>query len=97
MRHLRRLRESPALYDSLAPASAITASTPPTSILLGAADVIVPPESVYGFDAALEKAGIAHQAITIPYANHGFDAVDGNMGTNAYIDLSLRWFAQYLE
>jgi len=39
---------------------------------------------------------IEHQTVTIPYANHGFDAVDGNMGNRAYLDLSLRWFEQYL-
>ena len=89
--------ENPALYDSLAPANAITASTPPTNIVLGSGDVIVPPKETYELDAALEKAGIAHQTVTIPYANHGFDAVDGNMSNRAYLDLSLRWFAQYLE
>lgn len=88
--------EDPGLYDSLAPANAITASTPPTNIVLGAGDVIVPPKETYELDAALEKAGIAHQTVTIPYANHGFDAVDGNMSNRAYLDLSLRWFEQYL-
>ena len=89
--------ENPALYDSLAPANAITANTPPTNIVLGAGDVIVPPKDTYELDAALEKAGISHQTVTIPYANHGFDAVDGNMTCNAYLDLSLRWFEQYLN
>ncbi len=89
--------EDPALYDSLAPGNAISANTPPTNIVLGAGDVIVPPKDTYEFDADLEKAGIAHQTVTIPYANHGFDAVDGNMGNRAYLDLSLRWFEQYLE
>lgn len=88
--------EDPALYDSLAPANAISASTPPTNIVLGASDAIVPPESTYEFDAALEEAGVEHQTVVMPYANHGFDAVDGNMGNRAYLDLSLRWFEQYL-
>ena len=88
--------ENPALYDSLAPANAITASTPPTNMVLGAGDVIVPTKETYELDAALEKAGIPHQTVTIPYANHGFDAVDGNMSNKAYLDLSLRWFEQYL-
>lgn len=88
--------ENPALYDSLAPGNFITASTPPTNIVLGTGDVIVPPKETYELDAALEQAGIPHQTVTIPYANHGFDAVDGNMSTNAYLDLSLRWFEQYL-
>lgn len=87
--------ENPELYNSLAPGNFITASTPPTNIVLGAGDVIVPPKETYEFDADLEKAGIAHQTVTIPYANHGFDAVDGNMGNRAYLDLSLRWFEQY--
>ena len=88
--------ENPALYASLAPANFITASTPPTNMVLGAGDVIVPPKETYELDADLEKAGIEHQTVTIPYANHGFDAVDGNMGNRAYLDLSLRWFEQYL-
>lgn len=88
--------ENPAFYESLAPGNAITSNTPPTNIVLGAGDVIVPPRETYELDAALENAGIAHRTVTIPYANHGFDAVDGNMSTNAYLDLSLRWFEQYL-
>ncbi len=88
--------ENPALYASLAPGNFITPSTPPTSILLGASDAIVPPKETYEFDADLEEAGIEHQTITIPYANHGFDEVDGSMTNNAYLDLSLRWFEQYL-
>lgn len=89
--------ENPALYDSLTPANAITANTPPTNILVGAADALVPPKATYELDAALAKAGIPHQTVVIPYANHGFDIVDGNMTNCAYTDLSLRWFAQYLN
>ena len=89
--------EDPALFDSLAPANAISVNTPPTNILVGAADALVPPEATYELDAALEKAGIAHQTVIVPYANHGFDVVDGNMTSSAYIDLSLRWFEQYSD
>ena len=88
--------EDPALYGSLAPANAITASTPPTFILLSAGDVIAPPEPTYELDTALEKAGIAHLTVVAPYANHGFDAVDGNMLNRAYLELCLRWFGQYM-
>ena len=87
--------EAPALFDSLAPINAITASAPATSILVGAADAIVPPEATYELDAALEQAGIAHQTVVVPYGNHIFDLVDGNMTNCAYLELSLRWFEQY--
>ena len=84
--------ENPALYDSLAPANAITANAPATNILVGATDTLVPPEATYELDSALEKAGIAHQTVIVPYANHIFDMVDGNMTNCAYLELSLRWF-----
>ena len=89
--------EDPALYDSLAPVNAISASAPATNILVGAADSLVPPKATYELDDALEKAGIAHQTVVVPYANHMFDMADGNMTNRAYLELSLRWFAQYLD
>ena len=87
--------EDPALFDSLAPINAISASAPPTNIVVATSDTIVPPEATYVLDAALEQAGIAHQTVIIPYGNHMFDMVDGNMTNCAYLELSLRWFAQY--
>ena len=87
--------ENPALYDSLAPVNVITAGAPATNIVVGAADSLVPPESSYELDAALEQAGIAHQTVIVPFGNHMFDMVDGNMTNCAYLELSLRWFEQY--
>ena len=89
--------ENPALFDSLAPIHFITANTPATNIVVGTSDTIVPPEATYELDAALEQAGIAHQTVIVPYGNHMFDMVDGNMMNCAYLELSLRWFAQYRD
>ncbi len=87
--------ENPALFDSLAPANAITASAPATNILVGEADSLVPPEATYELDTVMETAGIVHQTVIVPFANHIFDMVDGNMMNCAYLDLSLRWFDQH--
>lgn len=87
--------EDPALYESLEPINFLSPETPATNILVGAADTLVPPDATYELDDALYAAGIDHQTIVIPYANHIFDMVDGNMMNCAYLQLSLRWFEQH--
>ena len=87
--------DDPALFESLEPIRFLSPEAPATSILVGASDSLVPPEATYELDAALEANHIAHQTIVIPYANHIFDMVDGNMLNSAYLQLSLRWFEQF--
>lgn len=84
--------EDPELFASLAPINFLSANTPPTCIVVGSADSLVPTGATYVLNDALEAAGIAHQMVIIPYANHIFDMVDGNMMNCAYLDLSLQWF-----
>ncbi len=87
--------ENPALFESLEPIHFITPDAPATSILVGATDTLVPPDATYELDEALEMNSIAHQTIVIPYANHIFDMVDGNMMNSAYLQLSLGWFDRF--
>ena len=87
--------EDPDLYARLAPVNALSSDAPPTCIMVGAGDSLVPPEAAYELSDALEAAGIPYQTIVVPYGNHMFDMVDGNMMNCAYLELSLRWFAQF--
>lgn len=83
------------LYDSLEPVKNITQDAPATHIMVGAGDALVPPAPTYALGEALDKAKIDHQTVVVPYANHIFDTVDGSMLSNAYLDLSLRWFEEH--
>ena len=87
--------EDPELFARLSPINSLSAGTPPTFIMVGAADSLVPPGATYVLNDALDSAGIPHQTVVIPYANHIFDMVDGNMLNQAYLELSLRWFDQF--
>ena len=87
--------EDPALFASLDPVNSISENAPPTHILVGASDSLVPPQATYELDEALEAAGIKHRTVIAPFANHIFDMVDGNMLNCAYLELSLRWFEQF--
>ena len=87
--------EDPVLFESLAPINFLSPGTPPTCIIVGAADSLVPPGATYVLNDALQAAGIPVQTVTVPYGNHMFDMADGNMMNYAYLELSLRWFEQY--
>ena len=43
----------------------------------------------------LLDAGVGHRTFFVPFANHIFDLVDGNMLNNTYLALSLAWFEQF--
>lgn len=87
--------EDPDLYARLAPGNFITSDAAPTCIVVGAGDSLVPPDATYALSEALQAAGIPQQTVVVPYGNHMFDMVDGNMLNCAYLELSLRWFEQF--
>lgn len=87
--------ENKELFDSLTPANYLSDNTPPTSILLGTNDTLVPPQATYDLSEKLEKEGINNQIIKVPFGNHIFDMVEGGMLSNAFIDITMKWFEQY--
>ncbi len=85
--------EFPERYGALSPVSHVAAKTPPTITFLGTSDRIVPEDQVQVLDAALTKAGVAHETYFLPGNDHGFDTNWGGFGTQiarAKIELFLR-------
>ena len=70
--------------QAFSPAHQIQPRMPPTLILHGTADSVVPLENVQRFSAAMRKAGNACQLITYPGAEHGF--FNAGRDTSAYAD-----------
>ena len=75
------LRPSPERYRILSPLSHISAKTPPTIMLFGTSDRILPIDQATNLDWALTAHGIAHELYLLPGNDHGFDLNWGGFGT----------------
>jgi acetyl esterase/lipase len=73
--------EFPERYRALSPLSHIGARTPPTLMLLGTSDQIVPTDQSSALQQALSAVGIAHEIYLLPANDHGFDLNWGGFGT----------------
>lgn len=67
-------------YALLSPLTHVGPHAPPTLLLHGEADSVVPLHASRALAARLEEAGVPHQLFTPPYAEHAFDAWDGGFG-----------------
>ena len=65
--------EAPELYRRASPVSYCDPNDPPMLLLHGTADKTVDPKQSELLDAALQKAGIAHELVIVPGAPHTFD------------------------
>ena len=73
--------EFPDRYRALSPLSHVGAKTPPTIMLLGESDRIVPTTQAQILNQALTRAGVAHETDLLPGNDHGFDVNWGGFGT----------------
>jgi acetyl esterase/lipase len=62
----------PGRYAAASPLTYVNSSTPPVLIVQGMADPTNVPSQSLNLDAALTKAGVPHQLITVSWATHGF-------------------------
>ncbi|QDV22709.1 alpha/beta hydrolase family protein [Aureliella helgolandensis] len=65
---------------------------PPTLLLAGTKDALVPVEHSRNIQAAFEKAEVKSQLIEFPEAGHGFEGEDAQKSTQAMVD----WFTTHL-
>jgi acetyl esterase/lipase len=89
-------------YQEASPISYVTPDDPPTLILHGDADDIVPYRHAVVLNAALQKLGIATRTVTIPKGAHGptFGLADGAARPSDWPDYMtemVRWFDQHLK
>jgi acetyl esterase len=59
------------------------AGAPPTLILVGEADHLVPVDGTYGFADRAGAAGAEVELVALPYADHVFDVRQGSIGQQA--------------
>jgi acetyl esterase/lipase len=63
--------DNPSAYRNASPINFVTANVPPTLILHGQDDFIVPIRESDSLKAALQNNGVAHQYVIYPNAGHG--------------------------
>ncbi|WP_197231951.1 alpha/beta hydrolase family protein [Novipirellula artificiosorum] len=70
----------------------VTSDDPPTLLLAGAKDELVPISHSRNIKAAFEKANVTSELIEFENAGHGFGGEDAQKATNAMVD----WFVTHL-
>lgn len=87
----------PDRYASAQSENAISAHAPPTFIIYGGADHLVPPNGTRNFIAAATEAGVAIRALEAPHSEHGFDLYNtGGVGAQVWRQGMLGWFEEHL-
>ena len=86
------LEFDPALADEASPILFVSADDPPTLLLHGDADRLVPIDHSKRLDAAMDDAGIANDLVVFPGAGHGFQGADAERSLVLMAD----WFERYL-
>lgn len=84
----------PDRYAATASATYLNAGTPPTLLFITGNDHLVPLYSMRAYDTAARKAGVNVQTITVPYAEHGFDAA--GIGNAIVREATLRFLAMHV-
>lgn len=83
---------SPALEADVSPLLYATADDPPTLLMHGDADNLVPVDHSRRMHDALEAAGVETALVEFPGAGHGFRGADQDRSEQLAID----WFERYL-
>ncbi|WP_426754702.1 alpha/beta hydrolase fold domain-containing protein [Myxococcus sp. Y35] len=84
------------LYELLSPIHHVGPRSPPTLLLHGGADSVVPLSASQAMAARLARAGVPHALFTLPYAEHGFDIWDGGFGRQLARALVGRFLQQHV-
>ncbi|MEO5821773.1 MAG: alpha/beta hydrolase [Vicinamibacteraceae bacterium] len=89
---------SKVLWTEASPQSHVSAKTPPTLLMHGDADDLVPYAQSAGYEAALKAASVPTKLITVPGGRHGadFGFAQPKPGWLNYPGEAVKWFDQYL-
>jgi len=88
----------PERYAATDCTSYLTPQAPPTLVLQGTRDSLVPPESVYDFVSRAEQTGIDITLVKLPFANHVYDGLAaGSLGFQALTTITRRYLTASLH
>src|SRR5207302_1687301 len=84
-------QQHPERYRLLSPTTHITAKSPPTLLIHGGRDNVVPVENTELMRRQLAAAGVRHDVLIVPYAQHAFDFIFGGLGEQLAENAILRF------
>lgn len=85
----------PDRHAAVASSTYVSAAAPPTLLLLGADDHLVPPGGTLRFADRARAAGVDVEVVSVPHADHVFDARTGSIGQQAYRQLTAAWLRDH--
>jgi acetyl esterase/lipase len=85
--------EVPERYRAISGAAALSPQAPPTLVLAAGRDSLVPLPGLQRFVAAARATGVDATLVTVPFADHAFDVVDGSLGAQAATSVLQHWAA----
>jgi acetyl esterase len=78
----------PDRYRFVASGTHISAAAPPTLVMFGANDHLVPPDATDRFVQQARSAGIEIESIRLPYGDHGFNIGQNGIGNQLYLGMT---------
>ena len=86
------LNFDPSEGSAVSPIVHVSSDDPPTLLIHGDADGLVPVSNSHDMYAAFQEHGVESKVIIIPGADHGFRGEDAVLATTAMVD----WFVEHL-
>ena len=85
----------PDRYQYVASATHINAAAPPTLVIFGANDHLVPPDATDRFAQQARNAGIDIDSIRFPYGDHAFNLNQYGVGNQFYLGMTYRFLSEH--
>ncbi len=89
--------EAPAAYRRASPLAAVRADLPPTLLISGDRDELIPVRFQRAMRDALRAHGDDVLAIEIPWSNHGFDEFQSGLGTSIASGVERAFLHHYVK
>jgi len=89
-----------ALYEASSPVTQVHGDSPPTLLIHGDADALIPFQQSVAMEATLRKAGVPAKLVNVPGGVHGADFGAGGKAHPEwpnYYGETVAWFDQYLR
>jgi acetyl esterase/lipase len=85
----------PDRYRFVASATHISAAAPPTLVILGDNDHLVPPDATDRFAQQARNAGVDVESIRFPYGDHGFNLNQYGIGNQFYLGMTYQFLSKH--
>jgi acetyl esterase len=88
-------QQFPDRYRFVASATHINAAAPPTLVIFGANDHLVPPDATDRFAQQARNAGIDVDSIRFPYGDHAFNLNQYGIGNQFYLGMTYQFLSKH--